>query len=51
MEKYKQFLSGGSSMDPIDLLKLCDVDMSTPQPVEEALNVFESYLSELEKSI
>ena len=51
VEKYKQFLSGGSSMDPIDLLKLCDVDMSTPQPVEEALNVFESYLSELEKSI
>ena len=51
VEKYKQFLSGGSSMDPIDLLKLCDVDMSTPQPVEEALDVFESYLSELEKSI
>ena len=51
VEKYKQFLSGGSSMDPIDLLKLCDVDMSTPQPVEEAMDVFESYLSELEKSI
>ena len=51
VEKYKQFLSGGSSMDPIDLLKLCDVDMSTPQPVEVALDVFESYLSELEKSI
>ena len=51
VEKYKQFLSGGSSMDPIDLLKLCDVDMSTPQPVEEALTVFESYVSELEKSI
>ena len=51
VEKYKQFLSSGSSMDPIDLLKLCDVDMSTPQPVEEALDVFESYLSELEKSI
>jgi len=51
VEKYKQFLSSGSSMDPIDLLKLCDVDMSTPQPVEEALDVFESYLRELEKSI
>ena len=51
VEKYKQFLSSGSSMDPIDLLKLCDVDMSTPQPIEEALDVFEEYLSELEKSI
>ena len=51
VEKYKQFLSGGSSMDPIDLLKLCDVDMSTPQPIEEALDVFEAYLGELEKSI
>ena len=51
VEKYKQFLSGGSSMDPIDLLKLCDVDMSAAQPIEEALDVFEEYLDELEKSI
>ena len=49
VEKYKQFLSGGSSMDPIDLLKLCDVDMSAAQPIEEALDVFEKYLNELEK--
>ena len=51
VDKYKQFLSSGSSMDPIDLLKICGVDMSTPQPVEEALEVFEEYLTELEKSI
>ena len=38
-------------MDPIDLLKLCDVDMSAAQPIEEALDVFEEYLDELEKSI
>lgn len=49
VDKYKQFLSSGSSMDPIDLLKICGVDMSTPQPVEEALEVFEEYLTELEK--
>ena len=36
-------------MDPIDLLKLCDVDMSAAQPIEEALDVFEKYLNELEK--
>ncbi len=40
VEKYKKFLSGGSSLDCIDLLKLCDVDMTERQPVEEALKVF-----------
>ncbi len=49
VEKYKKFLSGGCSMDPIDLLKLCDVDMSTPEPVHAALDVFEEYLEELER--
>lgn len=49
VEKYKQFLSGGSSMDPIDLLKICGIDMSTPQPVEAALDVFAEYLEELER--
>ena len=49
VEKYKQFLSGGCSMDPIDLLKICGVDMTKPEPVEEALDVFASYVEELEK--
>ena len=49
LEKYKQFLSGGSSMDCIDLLKICGVDMTSKEPVENALRVFERYLEELEK--
>lgn len=49
IENYKKFLSGGCSMDPIDLLKLCGVDMSSPEPVKEALSVFEGYLKELEQ--
>lgn len=49
LEKYKQFLSGGSSMDPIDLLKLCDVDMTSGEAVTEALRVFGEYVEELEK--
>ena len=49
VEKYKKFLSGGSSMTPIDLLKICDVDMSSPKPVEEALDVFEKYLKMMEE--
>lgn len=46
VEKYKRFLSSGSSLDCIDLLKICDVDMTTKEPVEEALKVFESTLKE-----
>ena len=49
VEKYKKFLSGGSSLDCIDLLKICDVDMTTKEPVEEALKVFESTLKEFSK--
>lgn len=45
----KEFLSGGCSKDPIDLLAAAGVDMSTPQPVEDALSVFATYLDELEK--
>ena len=33
-------------MPPIELLKLCGVDMSTGQPVKEALAVFRELLEE-----
>ena len=36
-------------MDPIDLLKICGVDMTAPEPVKDALEVFESYIRELER--
>ena len=48
VEDYKQFLSGGSSMSPIELLKLCKVDMTGSAPIERALEVFESYVKKLE---
>lgn len=51
VEKYKEFLSGGSSMDCIDLLKICGVDMTVSGPVENALQVFEEYLGELERIV
>ena len=51
VEKYKKFLSGGCSMDPIDLLKICGVDMSSPEPIQEALDVFERYLEEMEREL
>ena len=46
---YKRFLSSGCSMDCIDLLKSCGVDMTTGEPTRKALEVFDHYLSELEK--
>lgn len=49
VEKYKKFLSGGSSMDCIDLLKICGVDMTSTEPVESALEVFEERLGQLEE--
>ena len=49
LEGYKKFLSGGCSMTPIDLLKLCGVDMSTTKPVDEALNFFGELLEEVEE--
>ena len=47
-EGYFKFLSGGSSMNPIDLLKLCDVDMTTKEPVESALKLFGELLDQME---
>ncbi len=46
---YKKFLSGGGSADPISLLKLAGVDMSSPEPVNSALELFGSLIDELEE--
>ena len=51
LEGYKKFLSGGCSMKPIDLLKLCGVDMSTSRPVDEALGFFGELIEEFKKCI
>ena len=46
---YKRFLSGGSSTDPISLLKIAGVDMSSPAPVNSALQLFGELIDEMEK--
>ncbi|MDD3218336.1 MAG: oligoendopeptidase F family protein [Lachnospiraceae bacterium] len=51
LDKYKQFLSGGSSKDCLDLLRICDVDMESPKPVEDALEVFAKSVAQLEEMI
>ena len=46
LENYRKFLGGGCSLDCMDLLKLCGVDMESPAPVKEALGIFDKYLDE-----
>ena len=49
VKDYIGFLSGGCSKDPIDLLKGAGVDMSSPEPVEQALALFGELLDEMEE--
>ena len=49
VEKYLEFLSGGCSKSPVDLLKGAGVDMSTPDPVNQALELFGQLLDEMEE--
>ncbi len=48
VKDYKKFLSGGSSADPISLLKIAGVDMSGAEPINSALELFEELISEME---
>lgn len=47
-EDYIRFLKLGSSVPPIEALKVAGVDMSTPDPVNQALDFFEQVLAEFE---
>jgi oligoendopeptidase F len=44
---YKNFLKSGGSKHPINLLQEAGVDMSTPQPIQDALNDFENSVKQL----
>ena len=48
VEDYLKFLRGGSSMPPIELLKMAGVDMSTADPINQALALFDELIGELE---
>jgi oligoendopeptidase F len=48
-EDYLRALSMGSSMYPLDTLKLAGVDMSTPQPVEETFDILAQMVNQLEE--
>jgi oligoendopeptidase F len=49
VERYiNNFLKAGSSDYPIEVLKKAGVDMASPEPIKEALTVFEAMLDEME---
>ena len=49
LEKYLKFLSLGGSMDPTEELKEAGVDISKPEVIEEALNMFKETIEEFKK--
>ena len=48
VERYKKFLSGGCSASPVELLKIAGVNLESPKPIQEALDVFGEVLDEIE---
>lgn len=48
VERYLTFLSGGCTKSPVDLLKDAGVDMTTPEPINDALSLFGQLLDEME---
>lgn len=48
-DAYLAFLQGGSSKYPIEMLKMAGIDMTSPKPVEAAIQTFDDLLTELEQ--
>jgi len=51
VKRYMNFLSSGGSDYPINLLKQAGVDMTTPDPVNNALKTFGQMVEEMEQLI
>jgi oligoendopeptidase F len=49
VDRYLKFLSSGSSDYSIELLKKAGVDMTSPDPVRQALQLFDSHLTQMEE--
>ncbi len=50
-DNYIEFLKTGESDYSIELLKIAGVDMSTPEPIEKAMETFNALLDEFEKLV
>ena len=48
VEAYKKFLSSGCTDAPVELLKIAGVNLESPQPIQDALDVLGGILDEME---
>ena len=49
IDDYIGFLKAGNSKFPIEILKDAGVDMTTPKPIESAIDYFDELLDKLKK--
>jgi oligoendopeptidase F len=49
VDRYLKFLSSGSSDYSIELLKKAGVDMTSPEPIRQALQLFDAHLTQMEE--
>ena len=49
VKKYIEFLKGGSSLTPVELLKICDIDVTKEETFEQAFDVYKSLVEEYKK--
>ena len=49
VERYLGFLKSGGSDFSIEILKRAGVDMSTPAPIRDAMDVFRGLIEEMEQ--
>jgi oligoendopeptidase F len=47
-QRYREFLRSGSQGYPLELLETAGVDMTSSEPIEQALDVYDHYLDEYE---
>lgn len=51
VDRYLGFLKSGGSDFSIDILKRAGVDMSSPEPIQQAMSVFEDILTQMEEIV
>lgn len=51
VERYLKFLSLGSSLDPLDALRVAGVDLESPQPILESLRIFGEAVAGMSKTL
>ena len=49
VKKYLEFLSGGCSKEPLELLKGAGVDLTTAEPINDALKLFGELIDEMDE--